>query len=88
MNTDLWLNEDNNSFKVEFKANRFLKGMIRIIMHRLLEVGEGKMSLESFENYMITKESPSAVQSAYPQGLYLVKVEYPYLDIPTKKFIV
>jgi len=78
--------EEENGIRLEFKANRYLKGMIRIIVYRLLELGKGKLSLEDFEYYLITKVSEAAVQSAYPQGLYLSHVLYPYLNLPTRKF--
>jgi len=74
--------EQNDTLRIEFKANRYLKGMIRIIVFRLLEVGQKKMTLEKFENYLITKFSEESVYPAYPQGLYLSHIKYPYLDYP------
>jgi len=71
-------------FNFEFKANRYLRGMIRILVFRLLKVGSSELSLDEFENYLISKRSTEAVQLAYPQGLYLTKVRYPYLDLPSR----
>jgi tRNA pseudouridine38-40 synthase len=62
-------------------ANRFLSGMVRIIVHKLLEVGKGKLSVEQFHNYLRLTEQPSNIRSAYPQGLYLSRVTYPFLSI-------
>jgi len=56
--------------------------MVRIIMGRLLEIGTGKMSVDEFESHLISKETPKIIIPAYPQGLYLSKVTYPYLDLP------
>ena len=76
---------DNNGDRLRFQitANRFLSKMIRIIVGRLLEIGKGLMSVDEFEYYLINKETPKNIIPAYPQGLYLSKVTYPYLDIPT-----
>ena len=75
---------DHNGDKLRFhiSANRFLSKMVRIIMGRLLEIGRGVMSVDEFEHYLIHKETPKIIIPAYPQGLYLSKVTYPYLDIP------
>jgi tRNA pseudouridine38-40 synthase len=58
--------------------------MIRIIVGRLLEIGRGEMSVDEFEHYLISKETPRVIIPAYPQGLYLSKVTYPFLDIPPR----
>jgi tRNA pseudouridine38-40 synthase len=59
--------------------------MIRIIVGRLLEIGKGQMSVDEFEHYLlISKQTPKVITPAYPQGLYLSKVTYPYLDIATQ----
>jgi len=39
------------------------------------------MSVDEFEHYLAEKETPKIIIPAYPQGLYLSKVTYPYLDI-------
>jgi len=77
---------DANGDKIRFQisANRFLGRMIRLIVGKLLEIGKGEMSVEEFENYLISKEPPRDFDVAYPQGLYLSKVTYPYLDIPAR----
>jgi tRNA pseudouridine38-40 synthase len=53
-----------------------------MIAQRLLDVGRGKLSLEQFESYLNGGEPTEEVRSAHPQGLYLAKVTYPFLDIP------
>ena len=77
---------DSNGDKLRFQisANRFLSKMVRIIVGRLLDIGLGKMSVDEFEHYLINKETPKIIVPAYPQGLYLSKVTYPYLDIPPR----
>ncbi len=80
----LFLNEEKTRMRFQITSNRFLKGMIRTLVGRLLEIGRGKLSLEKFENALNNNEPLHFNKIAYPQGLYLSKVEYPYLNIPTK----
>lgn len=75
-------NEDRLRFTIS--ANRFLSGMIRIIVSKLLQIGTNNLSVEAFENFLITKEPVHVNEPAYPQGLYLSKVTYPYLDLPPR----
>ncbi|MFI5137249.1 MAG: tRNA pseudouridine synthase A [Sphingobacteriales bacterium] len=80
----LFADENGDKLRFQISANRFLSKMIRIIMGRLLEIGRGQMSVDEFEHYLIHKETPKIIIPAYPQGLYLSKVTYPYLDIPPR----
>ena len=81
--TSATLYADTNADKLRFQisANRFLSKMVRIIIGRLLDIGRGEMSVDEFEHYLINKETPKIIIPAYPQGLYLSKVTYPYLNI-------
>lgn len=80
----LYTNENGDNLKFEISANRFLRGMIRILVHKLLLVGQGELSLEEFENLFSLKEIPNNMKFAYPQGLYLSQVKYPFLELPSK----
>ena len=60
-------------------ANRFLRGMVRAIVGTLLNVGNGKISLEEFEQIILSKDRKQAGWSVPAQGLFLAKVEYPYI---------
>jgi tRNA pseudouridine38-40 synthase len=80
----LYADEGGDRIRFQISANRFLTRMIRIMMSKLLDVGTGTVSVDEFENYLITKESPKTIEPAYPQGLFLSKVVYPYLDIPPR----
>lgn len=72
----LYTNISNDRFYFEFSANRFLRSMVRIIVHRLLLIGENKLDLNDFEDYFISKPLLNANEFAYPQGLVLYQVEY------------
>ncbi len=84
--TSATLFADANGDRIRFQisANRFLGKMIRIIMGKLLKIGKGTLSVDEFESYLITKVTPKLIIPAHPQGLYLSKVVYPYLDIPPR----
>jgi tRNA pseudouridine38-40 synthase len=80
----LFMDANGDKLRFHISANRFLSKMIRIIVGRLLEIGRGEMSVDEFEYYLANKETPKIIIPAYPQGLYLSKVTYPYLDIPAR----
>tara|TARA_R110000737_G_scaffold198211_2_gene218303 strand:- start:1291 stop:1941 length:651 start_codon:yes stop_codon:yes gene_type:complete len=66
-------------YKFTIIANRFLRGMIRYMIARLLDIGEGKLNVIDFEKQLKSKQSfefPFHKQG-HPQGLYLSKIEYP-----------
>ena len=77
---------DSSGDKIRFNisSNRFLGKMIRIIMGQLLKVGKGELSVDEFEGYLISKQTPALIQPALPQGLYLSKVSYPFLNLPPR----
>jgi len=84
---NIYRNKLGNRLRFDISANRFLKGMIRIIIGKLLEVGSGRLSIAEFEDYMISKKRSKSMNTAFPQGLYLSKIRYPYLDIePRSEF--
>jgi tRNA pseudouridine38-40 synthase len=61
--------------------------MIRILVGKFLEIGRGEISVDEFESYFHQRKSAPLVIPAHPQGLYLSKVTYPYLDIKPKPII-
>lgn len=73
------INEAEQRLLFTITANRFLRGMIRLLVGNMLAVGYGKMSLWEFDNALKTGVAPKFYRFAYPQGLYLSKVVYPYL---------
>ena len=80
----LWVDEKGERLRFQITANRFLTGMIRIIVGRLIEIGTGRMSVETFEAHLRDKITPRIITGAHPQGLYLSRVVYPYLDLPQR----
>jgi tRNA pseudouridine38-40 synthase len=73
-----WISNDN---LLEFKitANRFLRGMVRAIVGTMLEVGQKKINLNDFNEIIIMKNRSGAGESVPAHGLFLTRIEYPYL---------
>ncbi len=69
--------EENNQLVFTIKADRFLRNMVRAIVGTLLEVGQGKLSVDDFRKIIESKDRGAAGASAPAQGLFLVDIEYP-----------
>jgi tRNA pseudouridine38-40 synthase len=80
----LYVNDKKDRFWFHISSNRFLRGMIRIIVAKLLEIGQGTLSVDEFESLLCGREAAINVTLASPQGLYLSKITYPYLDLPVR----
>lgn len=65
---------------LHISADRFLRGMVRLIVGAMLRIGEGKMTLEIFEQGIADKKRFRYAFSAPPEGLFLVAVKYPYIE--------
>lgn len=76
---------EENEWIYHIAANRFLRGMVRLIVGMCLSVGQGKMSLESVKIAMDNQSHLKKSLSVEPQGLFLVEVKYPFIDHPSKK---
>lgn len=71
-----WTKEED-LFVFEIKANRFLRNMVRAVVGTLLEVNEGKRSVESITELIASKNRSNAGVSVPAKGLFLVDIEYP-----------
>lgn len=80
----LFVDESGDRLKFIISANRFLSGMVRIIVHRLLQAGRQKLTITQFEDYLNGTQTPANIKSAHPQGLYLSRVKYPFIELPVK----
>lgn len=84
MSASLAVDTNGDKLRFQISSNRFLSKMIRIIMGQLLKIGKGVLSVDEFEYYLATKTTPELITPAHPQGLYLSKVTYPYLNLPPR----
>ncbi len=78
---------DGRRWCFRFTANRFLKAMIRLTVARLILLGSGKIDLETFIAINTGNHKLKIPALAYPQGLHLTNIEYPYLSIKPKTSI-
>lgn len=61
-------------------ANRFLRGMVRLIVGMCMNVGLGKVSIEEVRKALDEQKLLDKSWSIGPQGLYLTDIRYPYID--------
>ncbi len=80
-------NASQNLFRVEISSNRFLRGMIRMLVGKLLKIGQHQMTVEELERGIAEKCTPQFLDLAYPQGLYLTRVEYPGFHLPPRETV-
>jgi len=73
----LRVSRQDNWITIDLKANAFLHHMVRNIVGCLFRVGEGKESAEFVKQILALKDRTQAPDTAKPDGLYLVDVEYP-----------
>ena len=71
-------NEDKLVFTIS--ADRFLRNMVRAIVGTMINIGSGKVSLNDFRKIIESKNRSKAGFSVPAHGLYLTKIEYPYLS--------
>jgi tRNA pseudouridine38-40 synthase len=80
----LFTDAKGDKLRFSITANRFLKTMIRILMGKLLEIGKGEFTVAELEHCLATQTPPKLILPAHPQGLFLSKVTYPFLDLPPR----
>lgn len=76
----LYRNAVGDRYRLRFVANRFLRGMIRLLVNDLVMVGKGQLSAADFENMLKTGERKPHFRLAPPEGLFLTGVRYPYIN--------
>ncbi|QMU27360.1 tRNA pseudouridine(38-40) synthase TruA [Adhaeribacter radiodurans] len=72
-----WQLRDPDMLIFTIRANRFLRGMVRLIVGTLLDVGSGKLSVAAFKEVVASQDRRMASAAAPATGLFLIKVEYP-----------
>lgn len=71
--------QTGNRIVFTIAADRFLRNMVRAIVGTLTEIGTGKKNLDDFKKIIESKDRNQAGASAPAHGLFLTKVEYPYI---------
>jgi tRNA pseudouridine38-40 synthase len=58
-------------------ANRFLRGMVRLIVGASIQIGRGQIKVEDVKNALDEQKPLKKSLSVPPQGLFLTDVKYP-----------
>ena len=66
-----------NQYIFTIKANRFLRNMVRAIVGTLIEIGQGKRTLDSLHKTLRSKDRSQAGYSVPAHALFLTDIEYP-----------
>lgn len=77
----LFVDEQAGRLRFSITSNRFLRGMVRFCIYFLLQVGRGRMSLETFQKILNQEKDLKQKEPALPNGLFLSGVEYPFLGL-------
>lgn len=59
-------------------ANRFLRGMVRLIVGACIQVGRGQLSVDEVREALEQQKPLKKSLSVPPQGLFLTDVKYPF----------
>ncbi len=72
--------DSGEKISMRIRANRFLRGMVRIIVGTLIEVGRGRLAPEQVAVILERQQRVAAGMTAPPHGLFLEKVYYPPMN--------
>jgi tRNA pseudouridine38-40 synthase len=80
-----WIIQDEELI-YNIEANRFLRGMVRLLTASLLKLGREQISLQQFQS--LFQNNQKCGYSVPPQGLFLKRVNYPenYFPVIGKAF--
>jgi tRNA pseudouridine38-40 synthase len=79
-----WQIEGEGVVSYRVKGNRFLRGMVRGLVGTMLNVGNGKNTIEEFRTIIESKDQAKADFSTPGKGLFLVEVMYDFEKIKKK----
>ena len=68
--------KDGNLIKIYINGNGFLYNMVRIIAGTLIDIGKGLKDISCIENALTDKDRSILGQTAKPEGLFLMQVNY------------
>jgi tRNA pseudouridine38-40 synthase len=72
-----WTRLPDGRLEFRIRANRFLRGMVRLVVGTLLNIGCGKMTLAQLQDWMERGEAVLHQHHAGAEGLFLWEVAYP-----------
>ena len=72
------MDTDAHRMVFQITANRFLRGMVRLIVGACIQAGQRQLEIEAVRSALQNQTSLKKSLSAPPQGLALTEVKYPY----------
>jgi tRNA pseudouridine38-40 synthase len=76
--TAFW-QQTENTLVFTIAADRFLRNMVRAIVGTMINIGLEKITLDDFRTIIESKDRGKAGFSVPAHGLYLTKIDYPYI---------
>ena len=76
---EIYWRKENDTYILYISADRFIRGMVRLVVGAMIQVARGKMTLTEFETGIQRGERLKLALSAPAHGLYLITVQYPYV---------
>lgn len=73
--------EANHRLVFTISADRFLRNMVRAVVGTMINIGLEKISVATLTKIIESKDRNKAGFSVPAHGLYLTKVEYPFLKV-------
>lgn len=71
-----WVEIECGMLVFVFRANRFLRNMVRAVVGTLVDVGRGKITPEQFAEIVASRDLSRSSSSAPASGLFLTDVKY------------
>jgi tRNA pseudouridine38-40 synthase len=71
-----WAEPGEHLLEFRIEAPSFMRNQVRILVGTMLEVGQGRRSVDDFRELLTGRPRSDAGETAPPHGLYLVRVRY------------
>jgi tRNA pseudouridine38-40 synthase len=71
-----WVDSGDHVLEFRIEAPSFMRNQVRILVGTMLEVGQGRRSVDDFKALLAGSPRSAAGATAPPHGLYLVGVRY------------
>ncbi len=84
----LYIDEERGRLRFAITSNRFLRGMIRFCIFFLLKIGSKEMTLSELADILAQRTVLEEKVPAFPNGLFLSKIVYPYLELKNSHHLI